>query len=220
MFGHNPAEIVAPQQFKNEPIGGFITNHFLFIGLHFGPNFPRRKTAQRQPRRKFRCIIGPQHAVARLLINPQMIAIPNVFLKSLETGLFTTRKRNQRQGAGFRFHQPPIGQTGQLTGVQARRHRWQAIGRGQGRINGRSRFNGFPKFRKQLWNLTNFKGQIIRVIERVAPINLALNVSLNRPGRFWSFQGCFEGQFNRLFFGSHLFVIINSLCSMFRCQGR
>lgn len=75
------AEIVAPQQLKDQPVGGVVGGAIVFVGEHLVVDVAGGETAEGQPRRELGGIVGPQHAVAGFFVDAEAIALPKIVLE-------------------------------------------------------------------------------------------------------------------------------------------
>ena len=98
MFLSHKPEKITPEEFKDEPIGAFITPVPGLVFFYLVINVLGGKGSLRKPRGKLGRVVGPQQPIACLFVFFDVVAVPKVLLKSLQSRFFTPTKRECRSG--------------------------------------------------------------------------------------------------------------------------
>ena len=99
------AEIVPPNQLEDEPIGVLVLLDVLLESADLGMDLPRADAAQREPRRELGTVVGAEQAVAGLLVDAQLLGLPEIMVETVPSRLGPALER--QHATGIRPPWPP-----------------------------------------------------------------------------------------------------------------
>ena len=69
---------IPPDELEDEPVRGLVLHALRLKLANLGDNLPRRHASVREPRRQLGRVISAEHAVARLEVRGDLLALPDV----------------------------------------------------------------------------------------------------------------------------------------------
>ena len=177
VFERHELEVVAPNEFEDQPVGALVLDHLLLVVLHFPIDLLGRQTAVGQPWAELGRVVRTDESVARVLVFAQGFGVPEVVVDAVPPGLAAAFERQRCARIGIGMLQTKVFQLGNT--ARRRIGKVHVLGKLYNRAHLGALFTGLAELGEDIGDILDGHGHILGVEQGAAVLQMERQLARN-----------------------------------------